>query len=100
MNFVTVYSHKVLCNPIVLQFRSWSTSLSVLRHSVNMVNGLVEVISKPEFLEVSVTDFYSHVSLINNIVSEDRLKVLVEFDNSSAEVNTSEMERFIDEKFG
>ena len=66
-----------------------------------MVDGIVEVISKPEFLEVSHTDFYNHISLINNIVSEDKLEILAEFDNSSsAEANASEIERFIDEKIG
>ena len=70
-------------------------------HSVNMVDGLVEVISKPEFLEVSLTDFYSLVSLVNNIVSEDKLEILAESDNSSSkEANASEVEQFIDEKFG
>ena len=64
-----------------------------------MVDGIVEVISKPEFLEVSHTDFYNHISLINNIVSEDRLNILAEFDSSSsAEANVSEIERLIDEK--
>ena len=41
-----------------------------------MVDGIVEVIRKPEFLEVSHTDFYNHISLINNIVSEDKLEIL------------------------
>ena len=66
-----------------------------------MVDGIVEVIRKPEFLEVSHTDFYNHISLINNIVSEDKLEILAEFDNSSStEANDSEIERLIDEKSG
>ena len=66
-----------------------------------MVDGIVEVISKPEFLEVSHTDFYNHISLINNIVSEDKLEILAKFDNSSStEANISEIERLIDEKSG
>ena len=66
-----------------------------------MVDGIVEVISKPEFLEVSHTDFYNHISLINNIVSKDKLEILEEFDNSSStEANISEIERLIDEKPG
>ena len=66
-----------------------------------MVDGIVEVISKPEFLEVSHTDFYNHISLINNIVSEDKLEILAEFDSSSITVaNISEIERLIDEKSG
>ena len=70
-------------------------------HLVNMVDGIVEVISKPEFLEVSHTDFYNHISLINNIVSKDKLEILEEFDNSSStEANISEIERLIDEKSG
>ena len=66
-----------------------------------MVDGIVEVISKPEFLEVSHTDFYNHISLINNIVSEDKLEILAKFDNSSStEANISEIEPLIDEKSG
>ena len=66
-----------------------------------MVNGIVEVISKPEFLEVSHTDFYNHISLINNIVSEDKLEILAKLDSSSGiEANASEIERLIDEKSG
>ena len=68
------------------------------------MDGLVEVISKQEFWEflgVSHSDFYSHVSVINNIVNEGKLEILAKFDNSlSAEANSSEIERFIDEKFG
>ena len=64
-----------------------------------MVDGIVEVISKPEFLEVSHTDFYNHISLINNIVGEGKLEILAEFDNSSsAEASISEIEWLIDEK--
>ena len=47
-----------------------------------MVDRLVKVFSKLEVLEVSHIDFYSHASLINNIVSEDKLEILAEFDNS------------------
>ena len=66
-----------------------------------MVDGIVEVISKPEFLEVSHTDFYNHISLINNIVSEDKLEILAKLDSSSGiEANASEIERLIDEKSG
>ena len=49
-----------------------------------MVDGIVEVISKTEFLEASYPDFHSHISLINNIVSEKKLEILTEFDNSSS----------------
>ena len=64
-----------------------------------MVDGIVEVISKPEFLEVSHTDFFNHISLINNIVSEDKPEILAEFDNSSGtEANDSEIERLVNEK--
>ena len=62
-------------------------------HLVKMVDGIAEVISKPENLEASHTDFYNHISLINNIVSEDRLEILAKFDNSSStELNISEIE--------
>ena len=66
-----------------------------------MVDGIVEVISKPEFLEVSHTDFYNHISLINKIVSEDRVGILAEFDSSSStEAIVCGIERLIDEKSG
>ena len=53
---------------------------------------IVEVISKPEFLGVSHTDFYNHISLINNILSEDKFEILAEFDSSSStEANISEI---------
>ena len=48
------------------------------------MDGIVEVTSKPEFLEVSHTDFCSHISLIDNVVSEDKLQILAEFDSSSS----------------
>ena len=42
----------------------------------------------------------SHISLINNIVSEDKPEILAEFDNSSSrETNASEIERFVGEKW-
>ena len=64
-----------------------------------MMDGIVEVISKSEFLEVSHTDFYNHISLINNIVSEDKLEILAEFVNSSStEANDSEIERLVNDK--
>ena len=66
-----------------------------------MVDGIVEVISKPEFLEVSHTDFYNHISFINNIVSEYKLEILAKLDSSSGtEANAIETERLIDEKSG
>ena len=68
------------------------------------MDGLVEVISKQEFWEflgVSHSDFYSHVSVINNIANDDKLEILAEFDNSlSVEAHSSEIERFIGGKFG
>ena len=66
-----------------------------------MVDGIVEVISKPQFLEVSHTDFYNHISFINNIVSEYKLEILAKLDSSSGtEANAIEIERLIDEKSG
>ena len=63
------------------------------------MDGIAEVISKPEFLEVSHIDFYNHISLINNIVSVDKREILAEFDNTSiAEANDNEIERYIDGK--
>ena len=60
-------------------------------------------ISKPEFLEVRHTDYYNHISLINNIVSENKLEILAEFDNSlqvQKQANDNEIEQFINEKSG
>ena len=66
-----------------------------------MLDGIIEVINKPEFLEVSHTDFYNHISLINNIVSEDKLEILAGFDScSSREAYVSEIEQLIDGKSG
>ena len=66
-----------------------------------MLDGIIEVINKPEFLKVSHTDFYNHISLINNIVSEDKLEILAEFDSSSStEAYVSEIEQLIDGKSG
>ena len=66
-----------------------------------MVDGIVEVISKPEFLEEVILTFTVIISLINNIAREDKLEILAEFGHSSStEVNASEIERFIDDKFG
>ena len=66
-----------------------------------MVDGIVEVISKPEFLEVSHADFYNHISLINKFDSEDRVGILAEFDSSSStEAIVSGIERLIDGKSG
>ena len=66
-----------------------------------MVDGLKNFIKKTEFLEVSHTDFYSNVTLINNMVSEDKLEVLVEFQNfSSTKANATEIGQFFNKKFG
>ena len=48
------------------------------------MDGIAEVISKPEFLGLSHTDFYNHISLINNVVNEDKLETLAECDSSSS----------------
>ena len=61
-----------------------------------MMNTLAEVVSKPKFLEVNHTDFYSHVSLVNNIAIEDKLEIVEEFDNSSSiEASVSEFDEII-----
>ena len=64
-----------------------------------MVDGCPEVISKPEFLEVSYTDFQSRVSLINNIINEGKLEPLTEFDVLSTEANANLKERLINQEF-
>ena len=57
-----------------------------------MVNRIVKIISKPEFLEVSHTDSYNRISLLNNIFSEEKIEILAELDNSSStKANDSEI---------
>ena len=66
-----------------------------------MVDRIAEVVSKPEFLEVSHTDSYNRIRLFNNIFSKDKIEILAELDNSSStKANDSEIERIINEKFG
>ena len=61
-----------------------------------MMNKLVEVVSKPNVLEVNHTDFYSHVSLVNNIAIDDKLEIVEEFDNTSTiEASVSEFGEII-----
>ena len=61
-----------------------------------MMNTLVELVSKPKFLEGNHTDFYSHVSLVNNIAIEDKLEIAEEVDNSSSiEASVSEFGEII-----
>ena len=70
-------------------------------HPVTMVDGLKNFIKKTEFLEVSHTDFYGHVTVINNIVSEDKLELLAEFQIfSSTKASVTEIGLFFNEKFG
>ena len=65
-----------------------------------MANKRVQVINKPEFLEISDSDFYSHLSFLNNIVDVDRLHILMDKnDVTHSEVNTSDLERYINQKF-
>ena len=67
MTFVTLTqsngTRQSFSSPI-LSLVYFSTNFTKCResHSVNMGDRLVEVISKPEFSEVSHIDFYSHVS--------------------------------------
>ena len=49
-----------------------------------MVDGLIGIISRSEFLDVTHTDFNSYASLINNIIAKGKLEILAEFDNSSS----------------
>ena len=43
-----------------------------------MAGKRVEVINKLEFLEANDCDFYSHLSLLNNIVDVDKLDILMD----------------------
>ena len=65
-----------------------------------MADERVEVINKPEFLEASDCDFYSHLSLLNNIVDVDKLDILMnKNDVTHSEANSSDLERYINQKF-
>ena len=65
-----------------------------------MADERVEVINKPEFLEASDCDFYSHLSLLNNIVDVDKLDILMnKNDVTHSEANTSDLEQYINQKF-
>ena len=65
-----------------------------------MADERIQVINKPEFLEVSDCDFYSHLSFLNNIVDVDKLDILMDKnDVTHSEANTSDLERYINQKF-
>ena len=65
-----------------------------------MADERIPVINKPEFLEVSNCDFYSHLSFLNNIVDVDKLDILMDKnDVTHSEANTSDLERYINQKF-
>ena len=65
-----------------------------------MADERIQVINKPEFLEVSYCDFYSHLSFLSNIVDVDKLYILMdENDVTHSETNTSDLERYINQKF-
>ena len=65
-----------------------------------MADERIQVISKPEFLEVSDCDFYSHLSFLNDIVDVDKLDILMDKnDVTHSEANTSDLERYINQKF-
>ena len=66
-----------------------------------MADERVEVINKPEFLEASDSHrSYSHLSLLNNIVDVDKLDILMDKnDVTHSEANTSDLERYINQKF-
>ena len=102
------YSHKVLRNLVVIEFRSWYISLYKLinteaaKFKFIYYHGdeRIQVINKPEFLEVSDCDFYSHLSFLNNIVDVDKLDILMDKnDVTHSEANTSDLERYINQKF-
>ena len=65
-----------------------------------MADERVQVINKPEFLEVSDCDFYRHLSFLNNIVDADKLDILMDKnDVTHSEANTSDLEQYINQKF-
>ena len=42
----------------------------------------VEIINKPDFLEVTDTDSCKHISLLKNIVDEDKFSTIMENSNA------------------
>ena len=65
-----------------------------------MADERVQVINKPELLEVSDCDFHSCLSFLNNIVDVDKLDILMDKnDVTHSEANISDLERYINQKF-
>ena len=65
-----------------------------------MADERVLVIKKPEFLGVSDCDFYSHLSFLSNIVDVGKLDILMDKnDVTHSEADTSDLERYINQKF-
>ena len=59
-----------------------------------MADERVQVINKPESLEVSDCDFYNHLSYLDNIVDVDKLDILIDKnDVTHSEENTSDLQR-------
>ena len=65
-----------------------------------MADERIQIINKPEFLEVNDCDFYNHLRFLNNIVDVDELDISMdENDVTHSEANTSDLERYINQKF-
>ena len=47
-----------------------------------MADESADIINKPEFLEASDGGCSKHISLLNNIVDEDKLSIIMEIDFS------------------
>ena len=60
-----------------------------------MTGESVQIINKPEFLELSDCDFYSHFSFLNNIVDVDKFDILMDKnDVTHSESNTRAIQKF------
>ena len=66
----------------------------------DVIDGSAEIINKPELLEVINSGSYKHISLLNNVVDEEKISITMENSNEThSEANNSEIELFRNQKF-
>ena len=66
----------------------------------DVIDESAEIINKPELLEVINSGSYKHISLLNNVVDEEKISITMENSNEThSEANNSEIELFRNQKF-
>ena len=66
----------------------------------DVIDESAEIINKPELLEVINSGSYKHISLLNNVVDEEKISITMENSNEThSETNNSEIELFRNQKF-